>query len=111
MSFRKIFFLEDIYDEGVPYISPLEAWINEACQRNASPWHRFQVFQVLKKVWFPALVKRKVPIQTEHIINEVFSWIMLKDKGNMIGMNFLLKWLHWWYDFTQPILDTGFRLG
>ena len=93
-------FLEDIYDEGDPYISPLEAWINEACQSNASPWHQFQVFQVLKKVRFPALVKIKILVQTQHIINEVLSWITLKDKGKMACMNCLLKWLHWWYDFT-----------
>ena len=92
--------LEDMYDEGVPYISPLEAWINEACRSNVSPWNRFQVFQVLKKVWFPALIKTKILVQTQHIINDVLSWIMLKDKGKKTGMNCLLKWLHWWYNFT-----------
>ena len=99
-SFRKNFFLEDMYDEGVPYISPLEAWINEACQSNDSLWHRSQVFQVLKKVRFPALTKINILVQTQHIINEVLSWITLKDKGNISCMNCLLRWLHWWYDFT-----------
>ena len=51
-NFRKNFSLEDMYDEGVPYISPLEAWINKAFQIDASLWNQFQVFQVLKKVWF-----------------------------------------------------------
>ena len=93
-DFRKNFFLEDLYDEGVPYISPLEAWINEAYQSNASLWHQFQVFQVLKKVRFPALIKIKVLVETQHIINEVLSWIMLKDKDKISRMNSLLGWLH-----------------
>ena len=84
--FQTIFF-EDMYDGGVPYISPLEEWINKACQSGASPWHRFQVFQVLKKVRFSALVKIKILVQTQHIINEVLSWITLKDKGKMACMN------------------------
>ena len=89
-----------MYDGGVPYIISLGEWINKDCQSSASPWHQFQVYQVLKKVWFPPLAKTKILVQTQHIINEVLSWITLKDKGKMTGMNRLLKWLHWWYDFT-----------
>ena len=42
-NFKKNFFFEDLYDGGVPYLSPLEAWINKACQSDASSWHQFQV--------------------------------------------------------------------
>ena len=72
-----------MYDGGIPYISPLEEWINKACQSDASPWYQLQVFQVLKKVQFPALVMMKILLQTHRIINEVLSWITLNDKGNM----------------------------
>ena len=89
-----------MYDGGIPYIIPLEEWINKAFQSEASPWHRFQVFQVLKKVWLLAFIEIKILAQTQHIINEVLSWITLKDKGKMTSMNCLLKWLHWWYDLT-----------
>ena len=89
-----------MYDGGIQYIKPLEEWIDKACQSDASPWKQFQVFQVLKKAWFPALIKIKILVQTQHIINEVLSWIILKDKGKMTCMNCLLRWLHWWYDFT-----------
>ena len=99
-NFRIFFFLEDLYDGGVPYLSPLEAWINKACQSDASLWHQFQVFQVLKKIQLLALIQMKILVQTQHIINEVLSWITLKDKGKISCMNFLLKWFHWWYDFT-----------
>ena len=92
--------LEDTYDRGDPYISLLEGWISEACQIIASLWHRFQVFQVLNKFWFPALIQMKILVQNQHIINEVLSWITLNDKGKMYGMYYLLRWLHWWYDFT-----------
>ena len=40
-SSRKNFFLEDMYDEGVPYISPLEAWINKACHNIDFKYSRF----------------------------------------------------------------------
>ena len=99
-NFRKKKILEDMYDRGHPYIILLEAWISEACQIIASLWHRFQVFQVLNKFWFPALIQMKILVQTQHIINEVLSWITLKDKGKMYGMYYLLRWLHWCYDFT-----------
>ena len=48
--FRQKFSLMSMYDGGVPYISPIEAWINKVCQSDASPWHQFQVFQILRKV-------------------------------------------------------------
>ena len=99
-SIFKKFFLEDMYGGGVRYIIPLEEWINKFCQSDASPWYQFQVFQVLKKVRFPALIKIKILVQTQRIINEVLSWITVKYKGKMEGMDYLLKWLHWWYDFT-----------
>ena len=44
-NFRIFFFLEDLYDGGVPYLSLLEAWINKYSQINTSSWHQF-----LKKV-------------------------------------------------------------
>ena len=44
LDFRKNFFLEDLYDRGVPYLSLLEAWINKSYQVDASLWHQFQVF-------------------------------------------------------------------
>ena len=89
-----------MYDGGIPYISPLEEWINKSCQSDASPWHQFQVFQFLKKVQCPVLIKINTLVQNRHTINEALSWITLKDKGKMTVMNCLLKWLHWWYDFT-----------
>ena len=89
-----------MYDGGIPYIIPLEEWINKSCQSDASPWYHLQVLQVLKKVQFPALVKIKILVQTQCSINEVLSRIKLKDKGKRVGMNCLLKWLHWWYDLT-----------
>ena len=89
-----------MYDGGVPYISLIEAWINKACQSDASPRNRFHVFQVLKKVQFPALVQTKILVRTEHIIDDVLSCIALKGKGKISCMNCLLIWLHWWYDFT-----------
>ena len=100
MNFRKNFLLEDLYDGGVPYLSPLEAWIKKSCQRDASPWHQFQVFQDLKKVQFPTLIQKKILVHAQHIINEVLSCITVKDKGKISDMNCLLRWLHWWYDFT-----------
>ena len=76
-----------MYDGGIPYISPLEEWINKTCQSDAYPWHQFQVFQVLKKVQFPTLIQMKILVQTQHIINKVLSWITLKDNGKLSGMN------------------------
>ena len=88
-----------MYDGGVPYISLVEAWINKACQSNASSWHQFQVFQVPRVVQFPFLTQIKILVHTQHIIDEVLSWIALKNKGKITGMNCLLRWLHWWYDY------------
>ena len=99
-KFQEEFFLEDMYDEGVPYISPLEAWINKACQSNPFPWHQFQVFQVHRVIQFPFLTHIKILVPTQHIVDEVLSWIASNDKGKISGMNCLLRWLHWWYDFT-----------
>ena len=90
-TFRKKKSLIEMYDGGAPFVSPVEAWINEACQNNASPWHRFQVFHVLKKVLLPALIKMKILVQTQHIINEVLSWIALKGKDKISRMNCLLR--------------------
>ena len=88
------------YDGGVPYISPVEAWINEACQSNPSPWHQFQVFQVHTVIQrsFPILMQILVGIQL--IMNVILLWNVSKDKGKGPGMDCLLSWLHWWYDFT-----------
>ena len=61
VSFRKNV-LEDMYDRVVLDISPLEEWINKSCQSDSSPWHQFQVLQVLKKFWFPAFIKIKSPV-------------------------------------------------
>ena len=88
-----------MYDGGVPYISPVEAWSNEACQSNPSPWHQFQVFQVLRMVQFPFLTQIEMLVCTQHIIDEILSWIASKDKGKITFMNCLLRWLHWWYDY------------
>ena len=87
-----------MYGGSDPYISLLEAWINESYQSNASFWNRFQVLWVLKKVQFPTLIQMKIMVQTQNIINEVLSWITLKEKGKLPCMNFLLRWLHLWYD-------------
>ena len=89
-----------MYDGDGPYISPIEAWINKACQSDASLWHQFQVFHMLRKVQFPSLIHMKILVCTQHIIDKVLSWIALKDKGKISGMDCLLRWLHWWYDFT-----------
>ena len=51
------------------------------------------------KIFFPHLDEDH-DTYTQHIIDEVLAWITLKDKGKTSGMNYLLKWLHWWYDFT-----------
>ena len=52
-SFRPFFLLIEMYDGGVPYISPVESWIKKSCQSNPSPWNQFQVFQVPE--WFNVL--------------------------------------------------------
>lgn len=79
-----------MYDGDIPYISPLEEWINEVCKSDASPWYQFQAFKVLKKVWFPALIKIKIMVQTQHIINEVLSWITIKDKGKYEMLTYMV---------------------
>ena len=81
-------------------MSALQACINKACQSDASQRLQFQTFQVLQKVQFSFLIWMMIMLHTQHIIDEVLSWITLKDKGNTSCMNYLLKWLHYWYDFT-----------
>ena len=99
-KFQEKKFLKDMYDGGAPYISPVETWINKDCQSNPSPWHQFKFFQVPRVIQFPFLTQIRIIIRSQHIINEVLSWIAFKDKGKTLGVNCLLRWLHWWYDFT-----------
>ena len=63
-SFRQIFFIKDMYDGGVPYKSPIEAWINKACQSNPSPWHQYQGLQAPAVIRFPSPISRKILVHT-----------------------------------------------
>ena len=94
ISFKQKHFLMLMYDGGVTSMSPIEEWIKKSCQINSSPWHQFQVFKVLRVVQFAFLTQIKILVRTQHIINEVLTWIVSKDKGKILGMNCLLIWLH-----------------
>ena len=83
-----------MYNGGIPYISPIEAWINNACQRNPSPWHPYQGFQAHTVIRFSSPVWRNILVRTWFVIDEVLSWIASKDKGKISHMNCLLGWLH-----------------
>ena len=44
-NFRQKKFSIEMYRGGIPYISPVEAWMNKTCQSNPSPWHQYKDFQ------------------------------------------------------------------
>ena len=62
-----------MYDGGGPYISPIEAWINEACQSNPSQWQQHQGFQAPVVIWFSSPIQRKISVCTWFVIDEILS--------------------------------------
>ena len=82
------------------YLSPVQASIKGTCERIPFPCRGFKYIQVQEFLFSSSPILLKVKISIQFIINVVLSWTISKDKGRRLSMNNVLRWLHWWYDFT-----------
>ena len=98
-SMRKKFSTQR-YDGGSVYQSLMQTWIDKACESNHSPWQEFQGFQAPKFSHHYISILAKILLCTQLILYDILSWIISKDKGQGLGMNDMIRWLRWWYDFT-----------
>jgi hypothetical protein len=94
--------VEDMpYSFSGPYISPLQQWVDYACECTCQCWHNICIS--IHPHELDAMSCNDVifvPTHNHFVFNVSLFWFIAKHKGRLPDVNKRLGWLHWKYDYT-----------
>jgi hypothetical protein len=83
------------------YISPINYWIEEACNSTSQSWQDFGlIFQDHDPTSVFGQGAMEIPAYVHAMVHVSLFWFVTKHKGRLHDVDELNKWLHCLYDFT-----------
>jgi len=80
------------------YTNVIQAWIDEACSGACHFWHDF--YHAYGFMFYSNHNLMEIPTCMYFTFDVSLFWMMTKHKGISHGIDEMLRWLHWIYDFT-----------